>query len=569
MKFIKIFSVLLVAGLLFTGCQNTINKENENKTVITMPIMDSSINVQVGTEPTNLDPAFAFKASELTYINHLFSGLTTLNEKGEAVPCIAESWEVETDKNGVETYTFKINKNAVWNDGTNIKASDFVFNFKRILDKNLNSPVAYQLFPIKNAVKVYNGEFKADELGVSVDKDENLVIVLEGKCPDFLQRLTLPAYLAIQEKNVSEAQTDWSLDITKLQVSGKYKVSDWKKGQNISFEKNDKYVLADEVINPSVNFIFKYSDEEVKEAFIQNKVLFTTELPLKYFDSIDNTSLNPNMVSPITATQILEFNMNSEITKDKSLRKALSVSIDRNSVVEQMKNGYIPATSLLQKSFLFNGESFAEDLVALTKNKDKAEELLSGKSYTVKFLTDDNTAHIRFAEIVSKMWEEIGVKTEIVSLPLNEYNKEREEGNFDVIMTTIFNDTAYVDNYFVNFLNNSENNFIGFKNKDYDKAIVKSYGMEYVDTFGDDDKDKAETKDDKKDDNGADKEAKTDITNKELFSFAHKLIVEEETAITPIFHLTINYAVNKNLTGYTINNLGAIDFSKAIYVPIQ
>ena len=86
-----------------------------------------------------LDPAFTTGALEAEYVVHLFSGLTSLNEKLEVVPDLAEKWTVSNDG---RIYTFSLRRGAKFHDGRAITASDVKFSIERAADPRLASPVA-------------------------------------------------------------------------------------------------------------------------------------------------------------------------------------------------------------------------------------------------------------------------------------------------------------------------------------------------------------------------------------------------------------------------------------------
>ena len=562
MKLVRILSLTLALCLVLTGCQMTkTSTQNEEYVEITMPIKPEYINAQVGNEPKSLDPAFAVTSADLTYIDALFEPLVHVDENGKISTGLAMNWSSEKDKHGAETYTITL-RDAKWSDGTDITADDYIYSFKRILDKELNSPNAYQLFPIKNAVKVYNGDLKADKLGVSKNNDGDLVIELEGSCQDFLHRLNLPAYRAVNKSCVEKNEESWSLDIKNLVVSGSYKVETWKKGQNLLMTKNSETYRK--LSNDGVNFIFKYPADEVKEAFKTNKLDFTTEMPKEATLIDENVIIFDNSsYSQITATQVLEFNLNGNVTSDKNVRKAISMAIDREELLSQMGNGYTAATGIYPSEFKYEGESYSQKLVSTKADIDGAKALLAGKEYTVGVLIDDSPAHIRMAEILSKMCREVGITLKITSQPWTQYINSVKNGDFEMIISTLFSDTVSPDAYLVNYLNNSENNYIGFKNRDYDKAITESYGLKFVDTFEEEEKQEEqseESKDEKKEDVV---EPEEKLTNSELIKKAEKILVADEVAVAPISHLTLSYMANESLSGYKINNLGAIDFTKA------
>ncbi|EKE13964.1 MAG: Extracellular solute-binding protein, family 5 [uncultured bacterium] len=79
------------------------------------------------------------------------NGLITINEKGEIVPVLANSWEV---KDGGKQYRFYLKNNLLWNDDKKFTASDINYQFsdikikvvdKNVLDFYLNKPLG--IFP--------------------------------------------------------------------------------------------------------------------------------------------------------------------------------------------------------------------------------------------------------------------------------------------------------------------------------------------------------------------------------------------------------------------------------------
>jgi peptide/nickel transport system substrate-binding protein len=79
------------------------------------------------------------------------NGLVTVNEKGEIIPVLANSWEV---KDQGKQYRFYLKNNLLWNDDKKFSASDINYQFSdvkiKVIDKNvidfyLNKPLA--IFP--------------------------------------------------------------------------------------------------------------------------------------------------------------------------------------------------------------------------------------------------------------------------------------------------------------------------------------------------------------------------------------------------------------------------------------
>lgn len=84
-------------------------------------------------DPTGLDPITARGRASFQPIAQIYNGLTR-NKEGtfETEPCLAESWDISSD--GL-TYTFRLRKNVMFQDGTPFDADALFFNIDRILNK--------------------------------------------------------------------------------------------------------------------------------------------------------------------------------------------------------------------------------------------------------------------------------------------------------------------------------------------------------------------------------------------------------------------------------------------------
>ena len=110
----------------------------------------------------------------------LYEGLVVQNAKAEVVPGVAESWQVSDD--GLK-YTFKLRQDAKWSNGDPVKASDFVFAYRRVQDAKTAAPYANMLYPMVNAEAINMGEKGPEELGVKAVDDLTLEITLIAPTP--------------------------------------------------------------------------------------------------------------------------------------------------------------------------------------------------------------------------------------------------------------------------------------------------------------------------------------------------------------------------------------------------
>ncbi len=102
-----------------------------------------------GTEIKSIDPAVVKGVPEARVIYGIFEGLVNFHpETLEPTPGVAERWEISDD--GL-VYTFHINPQARWSDGSPVTAEDFRWSWRRMLHPETAAPYSYQAYSIHGA----------------------------------------------------------------------------------------------------------------------------------------------------------------------------------------------------------------------------------------------------------------------------------------------------------------------------------------------------------------------------------------------------------------------------------
>src|SRR5579863_4882999 len=104
-------------------------------------------------DSSSFDPAKTSTVIEGNVLADLFEPLLVYDGEAQLQPGAAQSWTVSDD--GV-TYTFKL-RDENWSDGSPVKASDFVFTFRRLVDPSVGAPYANLYFAILNGRAVNKG----------------------------------------------------------------------------------------------------------------------------------------------------------------------------------------------------------------------------------------------------------------------------------------------------------------------------------------------------------------------------------------------------------------------------
>src|SRR5215203_3850460 len=183
-------------------------------------------------EPETLDVHKTSTVGESHVMRDLYEGLVIKNAKGEMIPGVAEKWEMADDG---KLYRFTLRANAKWSNGDPVKASDFVFAYRRIMNPETGAKYANVLFPILNAEKVNKGQAKLEEVGA-----RTLEIRLEQPTPYFIELLTHQTGLPVHPASVEKFGKDY-VKPGNLVTNGAYMLAEFVPNSHIKVVKNPNF----------------------------------------------------------------------------------------------------------------------------------------------------------------------------------------------------------------------------------------------------------------------------------------------------------------------------------------
>jgi oligopeptide transport system substrate-binding protein len=160
---IRLGVAFIIVSLLTASCSTQATSRYWGQTKAPS---DNTLRYISGSEPESLDPHIPTGQPEARILMAFYDSLVEYHPKTmEAIPGVAESWEVSPD--GTE-YIFHLRKNAKFSNGDPITARDFVYSFRRALSPELAAKNAYLSYYIKYAqpynsmqsfVRDANGQF--------------------------------------------------------------------------------------------------------------------------------------------------------------------------------------------------------------------------------------------------------------------------------------------------------------------------------------------------------------------------------------------------------------------------
>ncbi|MET0746342.1 MAG: peptide ABC transporter substrate-binding protein, partial [Microvirga sp.] len=186
-------------------------------------------------EPETLDTHKTSTVQEAHILRDLLEGLVTYNAKGEAIPGQASKWEISDDG---KVYRFTLRDGIKWSNGDPVKASDFVYSYRRIMDPATGSKYANILYSIKGAEAANKGTGKIEDIGVKAVDDKTLEITLEQPTPYFIELLTHQTSLPVNPASVEKFGKDF-VKPGNMVSNGAYKLAEFVPNSHIKMVKND------------------------------------------------------------------------------------------------------------------------------------------------------------------------------------------------------------------------------------------------------------------------------------------------------------------------------------------
>jgi len=298
---------------------------------------EEPVRIQIGGEPSTLDPAKVIDQFGFSILRNLVLGLTKLDRDGKLQDGLAVSHAV--DKTGL-IYRFKLRPDARWSDGKPVTADDFVTGLRYALSPKTASPNTPYYFKIKNARQVFSGKLAADKLGVRREGDE-LVIELEQPDPGLLRALSLPAAGPLRQDFLDKNKGEWN---EKAPTTGDYTIAVYHPASEIRLAPNPHRRRPGQ--RP---ILYRILQEEVTamNLFEAGRLDIITTITPTEIDRLRKKDLIRTV--PSTTVFYFSFNHASAPFNDIDWRRAIAGSIDREGLTKLLNGIYLPQTSYVPK----------------------------------------------------------------------------------------------------------------------------------------------------------------------------------------------------------------------------
>ncbi|SFN75891.1 peptide/nickel transport system substrate-binding protein [Bizionia echini] len=519
---------IFILFLLFLGCSPNhkelpnIFRYNEHKNI------------------SSLDPAFSKDLADIWATNQLFNGLVEMDDSLHVKPSIAKTWSIS---DSAKTYTFNLRNdvyfhhhNLFGDDSTRtVNASDFVYSFNRLKDKQVASPGSWVLNKVADFYAVNDSVFE---------------IKLSQSFPAFLGLLTMK-YCSVVPKEIVE---HYGNDFRSNPIgTGPFKFKRWEENLKLVFRKNTTYFETDNQGNnlpylEAIAITFLPDKQSEFLQFAQGNLDYVSGLDASYKDEIltangnlrANYTQTVNMIrGPYLNTEYLAFYMDSEITEIQSeyIRKAVNYGFDREKMMIYLRNGVgIPAHG----GFIPKGLPGYNQEVGFNYEPEKAKDYVelfkteTGiKNPEITITTTSN--YLSFCEYIQRELQKTGLLVAVNVIPASSLKDSKANGKLDMFRASWVADYPDAENYLSlyyskNFAPNGPN-YTHYKNDQFDTWYEQAF-------------------------------TETNTVKREQLYTQMDSLVMTSAPIVPMFYDEVVRFTRKNITGLGINPINLLDLKR-------
>lgn len=528
--------------------------------------------VCLASEPETIDPALNRAVDGAIMVQHFFEGLMKWLDDGEGnavlSPGQAESYEKVVNDDGTVTYTFKLRKDIKWSDGKPVTAGDFVYSWQRLATPATTAAYNYMIDMVKGynevAVGTPTGEKTTDDEGKEVDvmeyadpttlavsapDDSTFVVTLSYDCPYFVEVCAFPAAFPVRQDIIESAGDQWTFEPATYIGNGPYVMSEWVHNSYIKGVQNANYYDAEKLGPDSITFQLMDDANSMYSAFKTGTLQFIEEVPTDEVQGL-LASGDLNIVDYI-GTYYACFQVEKPPFDDARVREAFSLAIDRNYMVEKVKQtGEVPATGFVPSGIndaagpsgddfrTVGGDYYSVKPEDYEANCEKARALLAEAGYpngegfpAVEYLYNTNDDHKAIGEALQQMWKTVlNVDVTLNNQEWAVFLQTRQDGNYQIARNgwiADYNDPcSFLDMWYTG----NGNNDAQYSRPEYDAAI------------------------------DAAKATSDPAERMKQFHIAEDLIIGEDKALAPIYFYTQRYMLADDVKGMFYTPLGYFYF---------
>ena len=402
-----IVGVFITALLISAGCGQVSEKQEPKKSEIQLggTLVYGSLQ-----EPNTLNPFLSEFIATAEVANLIFSGLVSMNDKGEWIADLAQ--EVPTLQNGGIsadglTVIYRLRPGVTWHDGTPFTSGDVKFTWEFVMNRQVN---------------VVSREGYDKIAAVDTPDAQTVIIRFRQQYAPVLNLFSkvLPKHILGQSEDMNKASFNRSPVGT-----GPFKFKEWRIAEAIVLEANGAYFRG----KPKLSGIIYKIMPEINILLTQLKageIDIVGNIGLAHYEQVKALSTVKTVVTPNLIWEHFDFNLDNPLFQDMRVRQAVALAIDRQAILNTaLKNVASPASGDQSPiSWAYNPSvkpavrdvNAARELLAQAGWKQGPDGVFAKDGRRLSFslaTTAGNKVRETTAQMIVQQLKEAGIETEV------------------------------------------------------------------------------------------------------------------------------------------------------------
>lgn len=469
---------------------------------------------------TGLDMQKSTSSGAASIADEVTESLLRFNDKNEEEVVLLTDFPKVSD-DGL-TYSFELKKGVKFTNGVELTTKDVQYTFERMFTPETGAKSTTYFDMIKGAKDMLAGSATSLSGFEAVD-DYHFNIVLEQPFAPFVKNLGTSYADIFPAEATKAAGADWGIG-TNLIGTGPYKILSNDDTTEVVLVKNEDYHGGN--VNLDTLRVLYYDDAQTKLIAYENGDIDLSDLPASQLEQYEANHADEIKKYYPLGTTFISLNLKSEYISDVNVRKAISLAINREELVNTILAGAgIPATTFLNNKIPGHDDS----LPVMEYNPEKAKKILADAGYNngINLTAEVRDTDEAIFNAIQGYLEEVGIHLEVKKVDNATWNSDRAAGN--VQMTGMQWNALYPDadfqmyNYF--YSKNSNNRGVFYDNAEYDKLLD-------------------------------DARASTDEKQRaELYKQADHILTFEDYAAIPLYYPQSQFIAKPFVKDFTVGNL--------------
>ena len=349
--------------------------------------------------PTTWDPVTSSAGSDVQMLALTYDALTALDEQGNAVPWLAESWAY--DDTGTEV-TFTLREGLEFSDGSPLDATAVAKSIERGRTQD-GSLIAPQMTSIEK---------------VAAEGERDVVITLNEV--DYQYPLLFAGKTGMVV-NPAVFETDVDSLATKPAGSGPFALTSYVQNDHASLKKNPHFHRADEIKVDTFE-LYPQQDPATVVAAVQSGQFNVARLSGAQVEQAEQAGLDVQVIDTMYIS-VLDVHAGKAPFDDPAVAEAMKYAIDREKLKEVVGFG---VGDVNYQPFPPGYVGYNEELADVyAYDPDRARRILREAGYTepVEVVFTSSGQSPAAVELIQAQLKDVGIDAEIETIPQTQHTQ--------------------------------------------------------------------------------------------------------------------------------------------------